>query len=101
MEVVMTASRKRGKIRAPKVKTLLRPAEDIAVHFDDPLLTPEQVARRLGVANDTLTLWRCTERVALPYTKVGRLVRYYKSDVEAFLQKGRVVPSTMPAQATA
>lgn len=50
------------------------------------LLTPEQTAERLGVLTKTLDVWRCTQRYALPYVKVGRLVRYRESDIEAFIE---------------
>ena len=49
-----------------------------------PLLTPQDVANRLGVSTTTLSTWRCTKRYPLPYVKVGRLVRYRLADVEDF-----------------
>jgi excisionase family DNA binding protein len=48
------------------------------------LLTPQNVADRLGVSKATLSTWRCTKRYPLPYVKVGRLVRYQVADVDAF-----------------
>ena len=48
------------------------------------LLTPQDVADRLGVSTTTLSTWRCTKRYPLPYVKVGRLVRYRLADIEAF-----------------
>ena len=48
------------------------------------LLTPQDVAERLGVSTTTLATWRCTKRYALTYIKVGRLVRYRLADLEAF-----------------
>lgn len=50
----------------------------------NPLLTPQDVADRLGVSPTTLATWRCTQRYPLAYIKVGRLVRYRAGDVEAF-----------------
>jgi predicted site-specific integrase-resolvase len=56
------------------------------------LLTPQEVATRLGISITTLATWRCTQRYALAYVKVGRLVRYRAGDIEAFeiaqLRKG-------------
>lgn len=56
------------------------------------LLTPQDVADRLGVSTTTLATWRCTKRYPLAYVKVGRLVRYRAGDVDTFeierLQKG-------------
>jgi hypothetical protein len=48
------------------------------------LLTPQDVAERLGVSVTTLATWRCTKRYPLAYVKVGRLVRYRMGDVETF-----------------
>ncbi len=48
------------------------------------LLTPQDMAERLGVSVTTLATWRCTKRYPLAYVKVGRLVRYRMGDVEAF-----------------
>lgn len=50
----------------------------------EPLLTPQDVAARLGVSTTTLATWRCTKRYPLTYIKVGRLVRYRLADVETF-----------------
>lgn len=53
---------------------------------DTQLLTQEQAAAFLGVKPNTLAVWRCTNRVSLPYVKLGaRLVRYRQNDLEAFL----------------
>ena len=48
------------------------------------LLTPAEVAERLGVSAATLATWRCTKRYPLSYVKVGRLVRYRIADLDAF-----------------
>ena len=53
--------------------------------FKKNLMTPEQVAEYLGIEVETLNVWRCTKRYNLPYTKIGRLVRYRATDVEAFV----------------
>lgn len=50
------------------------------------LFTPEQVAAALGVSHRTLAAWRSTRRNPLPYVKVGRLVRYRRQDVTAWLE---------------
>lgn len=49
------------------------------------LLSPPQVSDMLGITIETLAIWRCTKRYPLPYVKSGRLVRYRKEDVEAFI----------------
>ena len=52
---------------------------------DDPLLTPNATGEELGVSpQGTLAKWRlrgCGPR----YCKIGRLVRYRRSDVEAWI----------------
>ena len=61
--------------------TLTTPAQ-----MTSALMTPAQAAAYLGVEVATLAVWRCTGRYALPYLKVGRLVRYRHSDLDAFLK---------------
>ena len=46
-------------------------------------------SRVLGVKVSTLTNWRTTGRYALPYIKVGRLVRYRVADLAAWIAKRR------------
>jgi len=57
------------------------------------LLSPVEAAEFLGVSPQTLASWRCLRRYSLPYTRVGRLIRYYRTDLEAFLRDRTV---TMP-----
>ncbi len=51
------------------------------------LLTPPAAAEYLGVSVDTLSVWRCVGRYNIPFIKVGRLVKYRKSDLDAWLEK--------------
>lgn len=51
----------------------------------DPLLDTKEAAAHLQLAPGTLTAWRSTGRYQLPYTKVGRNVRYRRSVLDAFL----------------
>jgi excisionase family DNA binding protein len=53
----------------------------------EQLLSPEEVAAALGVAKQTLNVWRCTGRYKLPYVKVGRKVKYRQEDVSAFIEQ--------------
>lgn len=55
----------------------------------DNLFSPKAAARFLGVTDHTLAVWRCTKRYALPYVKVGRLVKYRREDLEHFIQQNR------------
>lgn len=51
----------------------------------DPLLLPPETAEILKVKETTLTTWRSKKRYELPYVKIGKLIRYRRSDVLAFL----------------
>jgi len=48
------------------------------------LLTAEETGRLLGVKPQSLAIWRMNEE-NLPFIKVGRLVRYRRSDIERWL----------------
>jgi excisionase family DNA binding protein len=50
------------------------------------LLGTGDAAAYLDVKPGTLEVWRCTKRYAIPYLKVGRCVRYRRSDLDAFLE---------------
>ncbi len=49
------------------------------------LLTTAEAAALLDVSPQTLEVWRCSKRYPLPYTKIGRNVRYLRSAVLAFI----------------
>ena len=53
----------------------------------DELLTERQTAEHLGVAQGTLTQWRCTGRQRLPYVKVGGKVMYRPRDIQEFIER--------------
>ena len=57
-------------------------------------LDEDQAADFLGVKPNTLNNWRCNRRYGLAYTKIGRLVRYKLSDLEAFIARRTVGAST-------
>lgn len=52
---------------------------------ENTLLTRADAAAYLGVSKGTLEVWACTKRYPLPYVKVGRLVKYRLSDLQAFV----------------
>jgi uncharacterized protein YjcR len=62
---------------------------EFATH-KDPLLNEQQAAEALGVKPATLQAWRSTKRYAIAYIKVGRLVRYRRSVLQAFLASREV-----------
>ena len=51
------------------------------------LLSRKEAAAYLGVAEQTLAIWKCTKRYDLPYVKIGKLVKYRKSDLDAFIAR--------------
>lgn len=53
----------------------------------DELLTRQQAAEYLNLAPQTLALWASTGRHNLPFVKVGRCVRYRRSDLEKWLEQ--------------
>lgn len=54
---------------------------------DDPLLTPENAASYIGSQLSTMAIWRSTGRYNIQFVKVGRMVRYRKSALDAFLER--------------
>jgi excisionase family DNA binding protein len=49
------------------------------------LLSRTEAASLLALKPQTLALWASTGRYHLPYIRVGRSVRYRRSDLERFL----------------
>ena len=54
------------------------------------LLSREEAAAYLGVKPQTLAIWGMTQRYGLPHIKVGRLVKYRKRELDAFLDRRTV-----------
>ena len=50
------------------------------------LLNEKQAAEHLTVSPGTLSVWRSTGRYNLPFVKVGRMVRYRLTDLDAWLE---------------
>jgi len=78
-----------SKISRKKVKQIMHaPAVGAdAPNLSDPLFTERQTTALLGLKNhETLAVWRCTKRYPLSFVRVGRLVRYRLSAIEAFLR---------------
>ena len=50
------------------------------------LMTPIEVSKLLRVPLSTLAVWRCTQRVSLPFVKVGHAVRYVRADIDRMIQ---------------
>lgn len=50
-------------------------------------LTPKQTSALLNVPTTTLAVWRSTNRVVLPFFKLGHHVRYRRADLERFIEQ--------------
>lgn len=53
-------------------------------------MTPIEVADYLSISVRTLAKWRSIGSPNIPYIKVGRCIRYKKSDLEAYLDEHTV-----------
>jgi excisionase family DNA binding protein len=62
-----------------------------------PMLKPEEVAERLNVSLRFIRRL-CHER-RVPYTKVGKFVRFDADELEAWIMTHRVVPEPDPCSA--
>lgn len=67
-------------------------------HSTDPLLAPPEAAAYIGVTENTLNVWRCVGRYAIPYIKCGRLVKYRKSALDAFLERRTIGGENKPCR---
>lgn len=61
-----------------------KPAPEPATHEEDPLLTPEEVGRRIGVAGRTVRRW-CADGLMEHIRTPGGLWKIRTSDVNRFL----------------
>ena len=55
--------------------------------FPSELLSREEAAVYLGVSIQTLAIWKSTGRYSIPVVKIGRLARYRKLDLDAFISR--------------
>ncbi len=56
--------------------------------FQKPdLLTRKEAAEYLGITVNTLAVWACAKRYPLPYVKIGRSVKYRRSDLDNFIKR--------------
>ena len=49
------------------------------------ILSNREAAEFLGVNEGTLSNWRCSKAVEIPYVKVGRSVKYMRESLIEFL----------------
>lgn len=51
------------------------------------LLDRKEAAKYLRISPNTLAVWDCTKRYDLKPLKVGRSVRYRRSDLDKFIER--------------
>ena len=56
------------------------------------LMTRKEAADYLGVKARTLEIWASTGRHRIPYVRIGREVRYRKSDLDKVIDRLMVTP---------
>jgi excisionase family DNA binding protein len=58
----------------------------------NPLMTRTEAAAYLGVKTQTLAVWVTRQVNGPPYVKIGRSVRYRKSDLDQYIADQTVRP---------
>jgi len=58
-----------------------------AIKYGSQILTATQAAEYMSISTQTLANWRCRGFPNLPYSRLGRCIRYRMSDIEAYLEK--------------
>jgi excisionase family DNA binding protein len=58
---------------------------DLLQRFESELMTRKEAAIYLGVSEMTLAIWKSTGRYSVRVYKIGRLAKYKKSDLDAFI----------------
>jgi excisionase family DNA binding protein len=53
------------------------------------LLSRKEAAQYLGVSASTLANWASTRTFVIPFFRVGKAVRYRKSDLDAFIENSK------------
>ena len=53
--------------------------------FESDLMTRKEAAAYLGVSEITLAIWKSTGRYSVQVYKIGRLAKYKKADLDAFI----------------
>lgn len=58
------------------------------------ILTNIEAAAYIGVSPHTLEMWRSNKRYDIPYIKVGHLVKYRRTALDAWLERRTRTPET-------
>jgi len=57
------------------------------ITMEKQLLNQDEAAEFIDIKPQTLAAWRCKGMNDLPFVKVGRAVRYRRSDLEAWMEQ--------------
>jgi hypothetical protein len=52
------------------------------------LLSPREAAKLLHTSAGVLSVWRCTRRYPLKFTRIGRKIFYRAEDIQQFIEQG-------------
>ena len=52
-------------------------------------LSPREVSKEFGLSVSTLAKWRM-QNLHLPFSKIGKYIKYKRSDIETFLSSNMV-----------
>ncbi|HEY9784245.1 MAG TPA: helix-turn-helix domain-containing protein [Candidatus Obscuribacterales bacterium] len=74
-------------VESPAAAPIVKPRRD---YRDDDLLTRREAAEYLGVAEQTLAIWKSSGRYNLPCVKIGRIVRYRKRELDQFVERLKI-----------
>jgi predicted DNA-binding transcriptional regulator AlpA len=77
------ASGERSAAQPPRAPGDVR-VRSASIAIDSPLIDEKQLCADLGISSVTATKWRA-KAAGPPFIKVGRLIRYRRADVEAWL----------------
>lgn len=58
------------------------------VQYGYPIMNVDDLAKYLSVSKETVYGW--TSRKKIPFIKMGRLIRFLKPDIDAWMQKNKV-----------
>jgi len=78
---------KKGREMVSIAKTPLSKAEAIEVNQGEEFLTAEDLARFFHISARTVYNWTVDKKI--PYYKIGGLIRFKRSDLEGWVEKGK------------
>ncbi len=70
---------------------MVRTMNNSEVSLDaDMLINTEKAAELLSIPAATLTKWRSTGQVKIPFVKIGRQIKYRTTDLKSFIESSTV-----------